>query len=169
MKSMNDSMMISKSLDQLSPLEQFERSMAYATPLMYMSMRGIKADTAEITQLRKEVEERLLTLEEEINTVAGLPVNVNSPKQIATLLYTIRGNKVIYNKEGRVTADETALAKLARVSSDSLPKLIVKARRYSKLIGTYLTGLVAEDGRCHTTYNLGRTTSGRLNRFEQTN
>jgi DNA polymerase-1 len=132
--------------------------------LASMELNGILVDEQVLAKLAQEFAERLAALEEEIYQVAGHPFNINSPAQLAQVLFEEldlpRGRKT---KTGYST-DVKVLEKLAGVHE--LPALILKYRNLAKLKSTYVdklrTHISPVTGRVHTSFNQCGTATGRL-------
>ncbi len=98
---------------------------------------------------------------------AGKGVNLNSPKQLAKLLYEDMGIKPLKGgKAGQSTAQEI----LEELSEDyPICALILEYRKYQKLNSTYVEGLIpkcASDGRIHTSFEQAVTGTGRISSRE---
>jgi len=98
---------------------------------------------------------------------AGKGVNLNSPKQLAKLLYEDIGIKPLKGgKAGQSTAQEI----LEELSEDyPICALILEYRKYQKLNSTYVEGLIpkcALDGRIHTSFEQAVTGTGRISSRE---
>ncbi len=132
-----------------------------------MEANGIRIDTELLARLSAEFGEQLAALEARIFKVTG-PFNLNSPKQLAEVLFEQlklphgRKTKTGYSTDGGV------LERLAL--SHELPRLVIEHRNLSKLKSTYvdkLPGLVhPQTGRLHTSFNQTVTATGRLSSSE---
>ena len=147
-------------LKQQNKISFLESDMQNVIPLMRMSLRGFKRNLNEIAALSSECAQILSQLDSEINEAAGYPINAGSSQQVAKLLYVDRNHKPQFSKTGRITADETALAKL-RNSGDPIITFIINRRRIAKFKSTYIDTPLYND-RFRTMYNQGRTTTQRL-------
>ena len=107
--------------------------------------------------------------EEEIYRLAGKKLNLNSPKQLGTLLFEelkLTAPGIRKTKSGYSTNAET-LEK--RRGTDPIISLILDYRQLSKLRSTYTEGLLKvadEKGRVHTTFTQTVTATGRLSSVE---
>lgn len=131
--------------------------------LAKMERRGVFIDKARIKELSDEYGTRLAKLEKEIFELAGEEFNVNSPRQLGTILF--EKMKLPFAKKTKTgwSTDSTILEKIAK--DHSIARLILDYRSISKLKTTYLDTLpklVAGDGRVHTTFNQMATATGRL-------
>ncbi len=133
--------------------------------LSAMEEAGVLLDPAVFQQLSKEIDASVKALEKEIYKFAGKEFNLNSPKQLADVLFVdlaIPTEGVKKNKTGYSTAS-TELEKLR--ADYPIVKLIEEYRETFKLKTTYvdvLPGLVHADGRLHTTYRQDVAATGRL-------
>ena len=148
-------------------LERFELPLEPA--LAAMERHGIELNVKSLHKLSVKLTARLEELDKGIRKYAGAEVNINSPQQLAELLF----EKLMVQKGGRVrrTATgsrySTAAGELEKLK-DSHPvvSLIIEHRELAKLLSTYveaLPKLVRKDtGRVHTTFNQTVTATGRL-------
>lgn len=133
--------------------------------LFAMEETGVLLDPTVFQELSKEIDASVKSLEKEIYTFAGKEFNLNSPKQLADVLFVdlvIPTDGVKKNKTGYSTAS-TELEKLR--TDYPIVKLIEEYREMFKLKTTYvdvLPGLVKSDGRLHTTYRQDVAATGRL-------
>ena len=134
--------------------------------LALMEATGIRIDQAYLGELSLELGAQLDHLEAEAQRVAGQPFNLNSPKQLETLLFdTLRLDR----KKSRKTKTgwSTDAAVLERLEDDHpVVPLVLSHRTLSKLRSTYVDALPAlvepETGRVHTDFNQAVTATGRL-------
>ncbi len=133
--------------------------------LYRMERNGVLIDSALLAQQSGELGKRLMELEAEIHAAAGQPFNVNSPKQLAEILFTKLGLPVKKKTpSGTPSTDEEVLSELAL--DYPLPKLLLESRQLSKLKSTYTDKLPkmvnAQTGRVHTSYAQAVAVTGRL-------
>ncbi|MHB8138767.1 MAG: DNA polymerase I [Smithellaceae bacterium] len=137
-------------------------------PLLFslaaMEKKGVLLDAVLLKQMSDELGQLLLLSEEKIHRLAGEKFNINSPKQLQTILFEKLGlPKGKKTKEGYST-DVDVLSDLAR--SHELPAEILAYRSLSKLKSTYVDALPAlinpQTGRIHTSYNQTVAATGRL-------
>ena len=129
-----------------------------------MEFQGIHVDTDRLAALSKQYTARLDELSAEIEEMAGHPLNIASPKQLAQLLFTELGLPVTKKTKTGASTDASVLEELA--PKHPLPAKIVEHRQYSKLLGTYVNALPElvhpETGRVHTSFNQVVAATGRL-------
>ena len=133
--------------------------------LYRMERTGVLIDSDLLAQQSKELGQRLLELEGLAHEAAGQPFNVNSPKQLAEILFTKLGLPVKKKTpSGTPSTDEEVLSELAL--DYPLPKLLLESRQLAKLKGTYTDKLpkmiTPQTGRVHTSYAQAVAVTGRL-------
>ena len=130
--------------------------------LAKMENTGVAINAEYLEELSSYMREKLAELEDIIYQMAGTPFNINSPKQVAEILYDKLGIKS-KKKKSRSTSAEV-LEELAE--DNEICEYILQHRKFSKLKSTYtdvLPTLVDKrDGRVHTTFNQALTATGRL-------
>ena len=132
--------------------------------LAEMEMNGVKVDTDFLGELSKKAEKELAKLEKNIFKEAGEEFNINSPKQLAEILFNKL--KLPSGKKTKTgfSTDSGVLEKLAE--EYELPKRLLEFRENSKLKSTYLDALPElvnpETGLIHTSFNQTVTATGRL-------
>ncbi len=153
---------------QLKKIEAFDLFHKVEIPLLHvltdMEKKGVLVDTSLLKQMSTELGQLLSLSEEKIHRLAGEKFNINSPKQLQTILFEKlklpSGKKT---KEGYST-DVDVLTDLA--CSHELPAEILAYRSLTKLKSTYVDALPAlinpRTGRIHTSYNQTVTATGRL-------
>ena len=127
---------------------------------------GIKVDLAVLEKLAGTMQKELDDLCVQIFGFSGCEFNINSPKQLADVLFT-KLNLQPSKKTGKTRVVSTAQDVLEELAlSHDLPRLVLKWRSIQKLKGTYvdaLPGLVnPATGRVHTTFNQAVAATGRL-------
>ncbi len=130
--------------------------------LAKMEHTGVAIDVNYLKELSDYMTEKLAELEDLIYQLAGESFNINSPKQVAEILFDkleLKSKK----KKSRSTSAEI-LEELAQ--EYEICEYILEHRKFSKLKSTYtdvLPTLISKrDGRIHTTYNQALTVTGRL-------
>ena len=130
-----------------------------------MERNGIRIDSALLSKQGQEVGKRLLALEGEIHQLAGQPFNIQSPKQIAEILFVQLELPVVKKTpSGAPSTDEEVLQKLAE--DYPLPARILDYRSLAKLMSTYIEKLPRmadpKTGRVHTNFSQATAVTGRL-------
>ena len=130
-----------------------------------MERNGIRIDSALLGKQGQQIGKRLLELEGEIHQLAGQPFNIQSPKQIAEILFGQLELPVIKKTpSGAPSTDEEVLQKLAE--DYPLPARILDYRGLAKLMSTYIEKLPRmadpKTGRVHTNFSQATAVTGRL-------
>ncbi len=137
--------------------------------LVDMEWDGIAIDRALFARLSAELVADLMRLEGEIARVAGTELNLNSPKQLATVLFEKQQLPVLKKSKTGPSTDADVLEQLAAMGH-TLPQLILDYRELQKLRSTYVDALPtrvnAKTGRIHTSYNQAGAATGRLSSSE---
>lgn len=141
-------------------------------PLAYvlyrMEKRGVPFDREYLEGFGKEIERSLEELQEEIYREAGEPFNVNSPKQLAYILFEKLGLKPLKKTKSGYSTDVETLTTLA-LEGNRIAQLLLEFRKLSKLHGTFIKGILKhmdEKGRVHTKFLQTATATGRLSSAE---
>jgi DNA polymerase-1 len=135
-----------------------------ARQLVELEQAGVLVDTGVLSALGTDCEREITRLEREAHRAAGHEFNVNSPRQLETILFDELGMKPLKRtKTSRSTDAET----LEALSGDhELPKLVLDIRQIAKLKGTYIDALPAlvhkRTGRVHTSWDQTVAATGRL-------
>ncbi|MDR3300041.1 MAG: DNA polymerase I [Candidatus Accumulibacter sp.] len=133
--------------------------------LYRMERTGALIDADRLARQSDELGKRLAELELQVYELAGQPFNLNSPKQLADLLFGKLGLPVKKKTpSGGPSTDEEVLSELAL--DYPLPKLLLESRQIAKLKGTYTDKLPKmvnpQTGRVHTSYAQAVAVTGRL-------
>ena len=130
-----------------------------------MEWTGIAIDRAVFERLSRELGADLARLERAIAAVAGTELNLNSPKQLATVLFEKHQLPVLKKTKTGPSTDADVLEQLADMGHE-LPRLILEYRELQKLKSTYVDALPLEvnprTGRIHTSVNQTGAATGRL-------
>ena len=132
-----------------------------------MEKYGICVKGEELKTYGEKLQVRIEELEKQIYEEAGGEFNINSPKQLGTILFEkmgLPGGRK--TKTGYSTAADI-LEKLA--VEHPIVKDILEYRQLTKLKSTYADGLAAvieADGRIHSTFNQTITATGRISSTE---
>ncbi|MEW4531242.1 DNA polymerase I [Maioricimonas sp. JC845] len=132
--------------------------------LAEMEFRGIRVDVDELKRQSAALAERLERIIADIHAEAGHEFNIDSPKQLATVLFEELGLPIIKRTKTGASTNQEVLERLA--PQHPLPAMIMEHRHLSKLKGTYLDALPElvnlETGRLHTSFSQVTAATGRL-------
>ena len=138
--------------------------MKVLTLLAQMEITGICIDPQVLDALSTEFTAKLVLLEKEIYEHAGHEFNINSPRQLGTVLFEEQGLPHGRKTKTGFSTDVKVLEKLA--PTHELPNLILQYRTLAKLLSTYVDklGLLQDSlsGRIHTSFNQAVAATGRL-------
>ncbi|THJ23995.1 MAG: DNA polymerase I [Nitrospira sp. CG24E] len=142
--------------------------MPLVSVLAEIERNGFLLDVEALHRLSKELERDLDKMIETIEGLAGGEFNINSPKQLATVLFEKLGLRPIRKTKTGYSTDEDTLTQLA--TQHELPAQIVNYRSLSKLKSTYVDALPElvnpETKRLHTSLNQTVAATGRLSSTE---
>lgn len=133
--------------------------------LLEMERRGVALDTALLNAQNQHIQQELNALQNQLYALAGEALNLQSPKQLQTVLFERLSLPVLKKTPlGQPSTDESVLQQLAE--EHEFPRLLLQYRTLSKLQSTYIEALPRmiqpRTGRVHTQYNQALTTTGRL-------
>lgn len=133
--------------------------------LMDMERTGIMIDVPWFHSLKTRFAKERGAVEESIYETAGERFNVNSNRQLATILFEKMQLPVRKKTSTGPSTDASVLQQLAD-EGHQLPALIMEYRELAKLESTYLDTLPVlvnpATGRLHTSYNQAVAATGRL-------
>lgn len=155
----------SKNLDENELKFVYDIEVPLTFVLADMEYDGVSIDEKYLNDLTAFMNAELAKIEGKVYELAGVPFNINSPRQVGETLFDKMGIKS-RKKRGKATYS-TSAAVLEELAEDyEIAKLILDYRKYSKLKSTYTEALPAlierKDNRIHTTYNQTVTATGRL-------
>lgn len=147
--------------------EVYERmDLPLAAVIAGIERTGIRVDPKELSKMSQTMEKEIRRLEKEIWKMAGSEFNVNSPTQLAEILFD-KLNLQPNARRGKAKARSTAADVLEELSAQHpLPAKIIEYREIAKLKSTYVDALPKlihpETGRLHTSFSQTGTATGRL-------
>ena len=127
--------------------------------LFDMEETGVRVDASVLDRIAEETTAKLNVLEKQIYEMAGKQFNINSPKQLAEVIY----DDLALMRSSKRSTDASILKKI----EDRHPIIpaILEYRKYAKLNSTYAIGLkkyIEEDNKIHTEFNQCVAETGRL-------
>lgn len=134
--------------------------------LLYkMEQNGFKINESKLYELADEYQEKLNNLTNEIYIEADEEFNINSPKQVARILFEKLGIETYNNKKQSTSAEI-----LEELKYIPIVEHILTYRKFSKLLNTYINvykQMCQSQGNIiHTTFNQTLTSTGRLSSSE---
>ena len=140
--------------------------------LAEMEYNGIVCDKEELKRQSIVISELVDARQKEIHEIVGYPCNIDSPRQLAHVLFDELGFKPVKRtRGGKVSTDVTVLEALSlrediNDPKTSVPRLIIEYRQFRKLQSTYLAQLQnavdPNTQRIHTHLYQLTTATGRL-------
>jgi len=137
-----------------------------APVLADMERAGVRVDPKELDKMSQSMEKEVRRLEKDIWKLADSEFNVNSPVQLAEVLFD-KLNLQPPTRRGKGKVRSTAADILEEMSAQHpLPAKIIEYREIAKLKSTYVDALPKlihpETGRLHTSFSQTGTATGRL-------
>jgi DNA polymerase-1 len=134
--------------------------------LARMEKIGITLNPNYLVELEKELELEISKIESKIFEIAGDKINLNSPKQVGTLLFEKLNLPVLKKTKTGYSTDAEVLEELDGMNVSEVPGLMLTHREYGKILSTYVKALPLlvnpVSKRIHTNYNLTVAQTGRL-------
>ncbi|MBI3291486.1 MAG: DNA polymerase I, partial [Elusimicrobia bacterium] len=167
-----DAEMVLRLADRLAPLLKekglerlfYDVEMPLVKVLADMEQIGIAVDVPYLKELGQQFVEEMAVLQRAIHRLAGQEFNLNSPKQLAFILFEKLRLPVIRRTKTGYSTDEEVLQALS--PSHDLPARLMDYRELQKLKSTYIDALLEQvdpaTGRVHTSFNQTVTATGRL-------
>ena len=155
---------VKRELQKVDILELFNTlELPLASTLADMEIEGFPVDINILNELGDNYRKKMQENEEIVYQLTGEKFNINSPKQIADILYNKL--KLPNNKKGSTSIE--ALKELI----DLHPAIIylIEYRKYFKLVSTYIDGIkphIFSDNKIHAKFNQALTSTGRLSSSE---
>jgi DNA polymerase-1 len=141
-----------------------EIEMPLVPVLTKMEQTGVAIDLAYLSEFSKEITERSKEIEARIYEEAGQTFNINSTKQLATILFDELKLPSGKRTKTGYSVDQQVLENLR--NEHPLVDFILEYRSLGKLLSTYVDALpssiLASTGRVHTSYNQTVAATGRL-------
>jgi DNA polymerase-1 len=136
-----------------------------APVLARMEAAGVRVDAKELEKISARAQEEIAALEKTIHALAGFEFKINSPQQLAEVLFDKLNLQM--PRRIRAKARSTAAEVLEELAlTHELPKKVLEYRELSKLKSTYADALPRlihpSTGRLHTRFSQTGTATGRL-------
>lgn len=128
-------------------------------------LQGVKIDQKRqqllIRRYSKYLTKLKLLLDKKCIEAMGEVINYNSPKQVGELLYgalklpkQFKRRKSVKDKQS-TTTDQDALVTLCQKTDSMIPRLMIKYKKATKAVSSYLDISISPEGTVHTSYNIG--------------
>ncbi len=129
-----------------------------------MEEKGIRIDPGIFAELSEGLARDISAMERKVAAAAGSDFNINSPKQLAFLLFEKLGLPPVKKTKTGYSTDVDVLERLKDLHE--IPSLVLEYRTVAKIRSTYVDVLPGRidprDGRIHTTLHQTQTATGRL-------
>ena len=134
--------------------------------LVSIEQAGVRLDTAVLVEQSAQLEVELEGYRKKIFRLADEEFNINSPKQLARILFE-KLELPTLKRTGKTRAASTAVEVLEELAlTHELPQLVLDWRSLQKLKSTYVDALPQlvnpDTGRVHTSFNQAVAATGRL-------
>ncbi len=134
-----------------------------AATVVRMELAGLRVDLEELARAAHEFAAIETQLAADIETLAGHPFNINSSKQLGSVLFEELGLPIVSHTK---TGWSTAIEALERIEhAHPIVPLVLRWRLLRRMRDTWLVALrdyVGVDGRVHSRTHPARSFSGRL-------
>ena len=142
-----------------------EIDLPLASVLAAMERDGVLVDHKALDAMSRTMEREITALEKHIWKLAGSEFNINSPQQLAEILFDKMSLTLGGRRRGK--ARSTAADVLEELAlTHELPRKVLEYRELAKLKSTYVDALPkavhAETGRLHTSFSQTGSATGRL-------
>ncbi|MDR1926700.1 MAG: DNA polymerase I, partial [Endomicrobium sp.] len=135
--------------------------------LSEMELSGIKVDLFFLHNFNEKIVSELKKIEKNIYKIADNEFNINSPKQLSSIMFKKLNLPVVKKTKTGYSTDEAVLTEL---SSYKFPVEVLKYRELQKLKSTYIDPITNYctycDDKVHTIFNQAVTATGRLSSTE---
>lgn len=130
-----------------------------------MESRGIKTDKKHFEKMKELITNRLKEIEIAVEKSCGISINLNSPKQLSSLLFDTLGLKPKGKKKdsGAYTTNAETLESL-KEDHEIIP-LILEHREIQKILSSYVESILShmdKEGKIHAKFFQHGTTTGRF-------
>ncbi len=146
----------------------YEIEMPLVEVLADMEYRGFRVNKDGLAQFSAMLDDKILVTTNNIYEAAGEVFNINSPKQLGTILFEKLGLPVLKKTKTGYSTDAEVLEQLA--AQNEIVSSILEYRQLVKLKSTYAEGLLhvvnPVTGRIHSSFNQTVTATGRISSTE---
>ncbi|MDP8268041.1 MAG: DNA polymerase I [Candidatus Tenebribacter davisii] len=155
-------------LEKLKKNDLYELFQSIEIPMIYvladLEKNGVFINKKILAEISRQNQKRLGELTQDIFEIAGSQFNLNSPQQLAKVLFEDMGIKPEKKTKTGYSTNITVLENLAK--DHKIARLLIEYRQVSKLQSTYVSALPElinpESGRVHSSFNQTVASTGRL-------
>ena len=155
---------LKKDIDEMDMQELYYEIELPLTKVLYeMELCGVRIDSKVLDAIAEKTLKRLDKISKDIYEMVGCEFNLNSPKQLAEILF----DKLQLPENRKRSTAIDVLEKLS--NKHPVIDQLIEYRKYQKLYSTYAEGLkkfIGSDHKIHTIYNQTITQTGRLSSTE---
>lgn len=158
---------LSKELTKQNLWNLFNFEMSQWEPSTLMHLKGMNIDVPRQLKMKEDLSTELDQLETELANDIGRKVNFKSPKQLNSLLYVDMKLPIQYKRRTsatqpkQATTNAEALNKLFRDTQNPIIAKILRHRKLSKLLNTFIDIEISPNNTVHTSYNITGATMAR--------
>jgi len=156
--------MIKFGLDKL----MMELDLPLSVALADLERNGVFADVSNLASMEKDLEKTIAQTETDIEKLVGERINLNSPKQVAWLLFEHLHLPPLKKTQTGYSTDMSVLEELARLPEPlcDVPNKIIEYREEAKILSGFVQPFLSVasegDGFIHSTFDHLSTGTGRL-------
>ncbi len=129
-----------------------------------MELSGVAIDVKNLRESSEQIDADIIRLQKDIYHLAGTEFNIDSPKQLSSILFEKMNLPSVKKTKTGFSTDMQVLTELA--GADPIINLIIDYRQLTKLKSTYIDALPRlvnpKTHKIHTTYNQTIAATGRL-------
>lgn len=153
---------------QMQEVESFQQSLFW--PVLHSMLRGVRVIPEAKAKMALDIQEAISEREAFLNEVLGLPLNINSPKQMCALFYEDLAQPAIkkrsqtpFGYEMRPTCDDEALMEIGRREPLLRPvcNAIADLRTLGKFLKDFVMMRLDTDGRMRCSFNIAGDAGGK--------
>ncbi|MDP2657359.1 MAG: DNA polymerase I, partial [Candidatus Deferrimicrobium sp.] len=157
--------LLEERLAEAALLDVFRRIDMPLLPVLHrIEEKGIRIDPGIFAELSEGLARDISAIERKVAAAAGTDFNINSPKQLAFLLFEKLGLPPVKKTKTGYSTDVEVLERLKDLHE--IPSLVLEYRTVAKIRSTYVDVLPGRidprDGRIHTTLSQTQAATGRL-------
>jgi DNA polymerase I len=159
--------LLRKQLDEQGLTDAYEKiDLPLTAVLADMERTGVRVDPKALEEMSDSMQKEVRRLEKDIWNLAGSEFNINSPVQLAEILFD-KLNLQPPGRRGKAKMRSTAADVLEEMADQhALPAKVIEYREVAKLKSTYVDALPKlihkQTGRLHTSFSQTGTATGRL-------